>query len=173
MGRSVRRVRFPTTQTCVTVITDIEKGNDENMATKAPIYVDPEQITKPEIDAVSKAMDSLPLDSVVRRLLTSIVDASNRGAGITAFAQDSELTPNQVADALGMSRPHLLKFIRSGALKYHLVGTHQRISYEDFIDFKTRYEDASKDVSKALATDRRASSQITLSDDEMAELDDL
>ncbi|MBI8990204.1 helix-turn-helix domain-containing protein [Corynebacterium meridianum] len=143
------------------------------MATKAPIHVDPTKVAQSEVDAVVDLLNNLPLDSELRGFLQSVIDANHRGAVVTAFAQDSEFSPNQAAKVLGMSRPHLLKFIRNGVLKCRRVGTHQRISYEDLMDFKMRREQASKDVAKALATDLCPSRQISLTDEDMAELDNL
>lgn len=143
------------------------------MSAKTSMKIKPNQIAPSELDIVNKAVNDLNPGSDLSVFLESVVDATHRGATITTLIQDKELTPNQAAEALGMSRPHLLKFIRSGALKHHLVGAHQRISYEDFLDFQTRYEAAAKDVAKALATNPRTSRQITLTDDEMAELDAL
>lgn len=137
------------------------------------VQIEATQIVDSEIDSLAEVADRLPSESPLRNLLQAVVDAGRRGAGVTTMAQDGELTPNQAAKALGMSRPHLLKFIRAGALKARYVGSHQRIAYADFMDFKQRHEDASKDVAIALATSRGAGRQISLTDDEMAELDDL
>lgn len=143
------------------------------MATKTAVRIDAGQISQLELDAVSETVERLPANSSMRAFLQTVLDAGRRGAGVTALAQDEDLSPNKAAKVLGMSRPHLLKFIRSGALECRHVGTHQLISYEDLMDFKDRYENASKDVAKALATDPHASRQITLTDEDMAELDAL
>lgn len=143
------------------------------MGIQASAQIDPGRVTQFELDTLVEAKDRLPEDSTVRDFLQAILEAGQRNVSVTALAQDVELSPNEAAKLLGMSRPHLLKFIRSGALKCRLVGSHQRIAVEDFLDFKARREAASKEVAQALASDARASRQITLTDDEMAELDAL
>lgn len=142
------------------------------MSAASTIYIEANQISEEELNSVQEAARALRVDSPLRDLLQAVIDASHRGAGITALTQDGELTPNQAAHALGMSRPHLLKFIRNGALKAHYVGSHQRISYADFMDFKARHDDASKDVAAAMAS-KSHGRQITLTEEELAELDAL
>jgi|GEM_PF-537421 len=146
---------------------------EETVSTAIATHIEPDQISETELETVVQTVHGLPVGSPLRDFLQTVIDAGQRGAGITALAQDGELTPNQAAKALGMSRPHLLKFIRNGALNVHYVGSHQRISYADFMDFKQRHDDASKDVATALAADHAPARQITLTDEEMAELDAL
>lgn len=135
------------------------------------IRIEADQFSETELDSMVKVLQGLSLDSPFRKLLQGAIDAGHRGAGFTALAQDGDLTPNEAAKALGMSRPHLLKFIRKGILKARYVGSHQRIAYSDFMDFKARHEDASKDAATALAGKNGLGKQIELTDEEMAELD--
>ena len=86
------------------------------MATKTAVRIDAGQISQLELDAVSETVERLPANSSMRAFLQTVLDAGRRGAGVTALAQDEDLSPNKAAKVLGMSRPHLLKFIRSGAL---------------------------------------------------------
>jgi excisionase family DNA binding protein len=46
-----------------------------------------------------------------------------------------ELTTQEVADYLNVSRPYVVKLIESGKLPARLVGTRRRVSFTDLINF--------------------------------------
>ncbi len=49
---------------------------------------------------------------------------------------DEMLTTQQVADALGVSRPFVVKLIDKGELAAHLVGTHRRVRADNLERWK-------------------------------------
>ena len=50
-------------------------------------------------------------------------------------AQQPELTTQEAADALNVSRPFLIKLLESGQIPFHRVGAHRRIKHKDIIEF--------------------------------------
>lgn len=143
------------------------------MSKGAVVHIDTQQLSSEELNYAAQAAHVLPADSPVRHMLQSIIDAHSSGARVTALSSDAELSPNEAARILGISRPHLSTFIRSGALQVRYVGAHKRIAYSDLMDFKQRYDRASKDVATALAGSNATAGSIELSDDDLAELDQL
>lgn len=59
---------------------------------------------------------------------------------LRAFVADEGemMTTQQVADALGVSRPFVVKLIDSGQLPAHLVGTHRRVRARDLAHYRER-----------------------------------
>lgn len=104
-----------------------------------------------EVEQLTHAVEELPQSSPLRDFVSGLLDAVSRGAGVSLVEQDKELTPNDVASLLQVSRPHVMKMIRAGELAATLVGTHYRVMFSDFLDFSDRRDRASKHVAEVIA----------------------
>lgn len=111
-------------------------------------------------------------DSSLGILLQRLAEANEDGITINLLADDAELSPNQAAKLLKMSRPHLLKFMRDGDLPFHTVGSHQRIKMSDLRTFMQAREAGAEILANALHGTRRPESP-SLSQEALDELDDL
>jgi len=131
-----------------------------------------------DLRILEDAVGQMAVDSPVRGLLVHLHDSLTTGKGATLLEQDVELSPNQAADLIGVSRPFLLQFMRSGALPFTLVGNHQRITASDLLEFNERRLAAGKTVAEARANaaarERAAVERLApVSDEALAELADL
>lgn len=78
----------------------------------------------------------LPREAV--SLLAFILAQAADGRGVTVIPSHAELTTQQAADMLNVSRPYLIKLLEAGEIPYRLVGKHRRITYEDLQEYKRR-----------------------------------
>lgn len=80
----------------------------------------------------------LALPKAVRELLVSILTEVSHGNMVNLVPVHAELSTQEAANLLNVSRPHLVKLLESGAIPHHKAGSHRRVKYSDL----RRYQEA-------------------------------
>lgn len=80
--------------------------------------------------------EEITLPDSVYQVLRKVVGAMVSGKVISIAFQDQQMTTQQAADFLNVSRPHLIKLLEQGEIPFIKVGTHRRVCFEDLVNYK-------------------------------------
>jgi excisionase family DNA binding protein len=94
---------------------------------------------------------TLEIPTAIYKVLVAAVAAMAQGNAVSIVPVHHELTTQQAADLLNVSRPHLIKLLDSEDIPYHKTGSHRRLFIEDLL----RYRDV-RDAER-----RRALAELT------------
>ncbi len=85
------------------------------------------------------------------RLLVDILAELADGNAVKVVSIQAELTTQQAAQLLNVSRPHVVKLLTDGVLRFHKAGKHRRVRLADLMQFKAERDRASEKAMEALA----------------------
>jgi excisionase family DNA binding protein len=111
-----------------------------------------QKVAQKSLDSITKITGSLKGDSVgveisgdssvhlelpakAFKLLGVILANMAEGKSISLISGETELSTQQAADILQVSRPHLVKLLESGSIPFRKVGKHRRVLLEDLVKY--------------------------------------
>lgn len=110
----------------------------------------PRRRTRSRTVQVRSDGEGRPISAIVPReafeLFLEILGQMANGNAVTIVPVHAELTTQQAADLLNVSRPFLVALLDEGKIPSRKVGSHRRVKASDLVDYQRRDEAERKKV---------------------------
>ena len=120
-----------------------------------------ELIGSGQVALVGPEGEKYAVPTQVRSLFLQVLRALRDGKAVSITRYNQQLTTQEAANLLGVSRQFLVNLLESGAIPFFSVGTHRRLYLQDVLDYRNRRDERRRDALRELS---RASSEAGLYD---------
>lgn len=105
-------------------------------------------------DGVERLVDGDPilrLPPKVLRMFADMLGAMSQGQPVAILPRSMEVTTQEAAMILNVSRPYLIKLLTEEKIPFHKLGKHRRIRLEDILKYKADRQELSLVALQALS----------------------
>ena len=96
-------------------------------------------------------IEPITLAPALAASLMELLRLVSSGKGFRMIPVEAELTTQQAADLLNVSRPHLVKLLEEGEIAFFKTGRHRRVKASDLFDYKAKRDEIRADALSDLA----------------------
>jgi excisionase family DNA binding protein len=97
--------------------------------------------------------EEIELPHSVFEVLVRVVHEMARGNAVRVLPVHAELTTQQAADLLGVSRPYLVGLLEGGEIPFRKVGSHRRVRLDDLLIYKDKRDRERRSALNELAAE--------------------
>jgi len=106
---------------------------------------------------IEETEERIKIPKSALELLAKILKEISQGNPVSIVPIATEMTTQAAAELLGCSRPHVVKLLEEGHIKYTKVGKHRRVKYEDVVNYRNMVKSSQKSaISEIMRLDEEA-----------------
>lgn len=90
----------------------------------------------------SKEAEPIAVPTSALRLFLHVLAEMSQGNAVTLIPSNTELTTQQAADLLNVSRPFLVKLLEEKRIPFRTVGKYRRVRFDDVMAYKQKDDEA-------------------------------
>ncbi|SDX60569.1 helix-turn-helix domain-containing protein [Thiocapsa roseopersicina] len=88
--------------------------------------------------------------------MVDILNQIAQGNAASPVPSHAELTTQQAADLLNVSRPFVVKQLEAGAIPFYKVGRHRRVRFSDLMAYRDQLDQRTAEAADELAAQAQA-----------------
>lgn len=89
-----------------------------------------------EVHVERDGSDVLVVPRAGAAMLAQVLSILEGGQGVALIPSEAQLTTQQAADMLNVSRPYLIGLLEAGKIEYTKVGRHRRVPFKALMEYK-------------------------------------
>ena len=116
---------------------EIENANQLRQIVASAIRDDQDTVLK-VVHPKERTAEPITLAPAIAQSLLEVLRLISSGSGFMVIPVTAELTTQQAADLLNVSRPFLVGLLEKGEIDFHKVGRHRRVKAVDLFAYKEK-----------------------------------
>lgn len=135
----------------ITLPTDKDMSLAEESSRQLASYIGSTKEPTIQLIKKGKSSETILLPASALKLLIVILSQMAHGNAVTIMPVHAELTTQEAADLLNVSRPYLVKLLEEGKIPFRRVGSRRRVLAKDVLQYKKSIDKKRQDVLDELA----------------------
>lgn len=102
----------------------------------APVLAESTETVELRIGAPGGADETVFVPAAAFRMFVHLLDEMANGNAVRLVPQNAELSTQEAAEILNVSRPYVVRLLDEGRIPSHRVGTHRRVLFQDVMAYR-------------------------------------